>query len=464
MPRPRLFRRATREVAITPINQTVTWGSARGSSQDKYVQLTEIDRWRAVPFTMAPAPEHGRVMEQVERLTKSLDGAIDEGSDKSLDRLIISWVGSWIATVESEFDDHCAVIGVHRGQARQLLTEAQVKADHEREKHEHVRQDYAASRSRLTGEAPAPWAAPAADGEAAASAEPAAAPPPTRHDWSEPHLVAGRGWLGLALGAVLIVIGAMADTIAFHNVLELVLRTESETVAWIMAVGTTSMALVSAAVLGVSRAIRRRGRYLPPRYRPSRLPMVTSAVVWIGLGLAMFLIRWQNTGDTSGLLGTGTTAGPAHSAVWQALFFLAIYLVSGACTIFEAERLYNPEFAAFKRLRKQYSQQAKVVAKADAERDRAQSVLEQHEAELERQERLRDHAIADRKALGAEAANYARLLMASMMGDPAKTGVTETGPLPAAIATALSSAPGAGAAAVPGFGAPPASDLSTGLT
>jgi hypothetical protein len=44
--------------------------------------------------------------------------------------------------------------------------------------------------------------------------------------------------------------------------------------------------------------------------------------------------------------------------------------------------------------------------------------------------RRRQAAIAERQALGAEAANYARILMAAMLKNPAQTGLTETGPTP----------------------------------
>jgi hypothetical protein len=451
MPRLNIFRRTRRDVTETFASTTVT--SDGPSRQSRYSQLPQIDRWRAVPFTMAPPPERDKVMERVEKIVDSLDGAIDEGSDKSLDRLILSWVEAWIATVDSEYDDHCAVIKVHVGQARQLVTEAAGVAAHEKEKHDHIRRDYAACRSRLTGEHHDPGlAAEQADGQPAVAATPRSAVT-GRQDWSEPHLVAGRGRLALVIVGILIVIGAMADTIAFHNVLELVLSSESETVAWVMAVGTTSMALVAAAAIGIARAIRRRGRYLPKRHRPPWFPLALSSVVWLGLGSAMFFIRWQNIHIATLLQSSGQQPS-SHSAVWQALFFLAIYLVSGACTLFEAERLYNPEYAAFKRLRKQHNEQAKVVAKAEAERARAESVQELHDAELERQARLRDHAIADRKALGMEAANYARVLMAAMMRDPSKTAVTETGPVPPAIAATFGASPGVGAYL--GYGPPPA--------
>lgn len=449
-----------------------------GPSQGRYVHIPQIDRWRAVPFVMLPAPERGAVMEQVQQLTQSLDGAIDEGTGASLDLLIESWTGAWIATVESEYVDHCAVISIHRGQARQWLTEADVNVEHEREKLDQSRSDYLASRQRLTGESPDPASSGAPQGTTgvpdpgngggpgAPTAE-ATAPgagsgpshearsgpgPAPRQDWTAPHLVAGRSMVGLFVAAFLILIGALADTIAFHNVLDLILKTEQDPLVWAMATGTTSMALTAAGSLGVARAIRRRGRHWAPRHRPSRLPLVVSALVWLGLGLAMFLIRWLGPPTSVNLSFTATstsTPTPPHQTLLTAIFFGAIYLVSGAVTMFEAERLYNPEYFAFRRLRKQYSEQAKRVAKVEAEKDRAESALELHDGELQREDQRRLAAIADRKALAAEAANYARVLMASMMRDPAKTGITETGPVPE-----MPSPPGAGpAAAAAGAGA-----------
>jgi len=421
-----------------------------GPSQSRYMHIPEIDRWRAVPFAMTPPPERPIVMEEVRQHTRSLEGAIDEGTGASLDRLIESWAGSWIATVQSEYVDHCAVISVHRGQAQQWLTEATVTAQHEREELDQIRADYLASRRRLTGGPSDPVLSDGPAGVAVADSgrgEPIAdeampdpgpgsgrdATPGTvpvrREDWSAPHLVADRSRVALVLVGILVLIGALADTVVFKNILELILKQESESVAWLLAAGATSMALVAAGSVGVALAIRRRGRHLPPRHRPSRLPLIGSVIVWLGLGLAMFLVRWRDNAAAASPSFGGTTV-PAQSTLWVATFFAAIYLISGACTMFEAERLYNPEYFAFRRLRKRYRKQAKRVAQADAEADRARAALELHDGELDREEQRRIAAIADRKALAAEAANYARVLMAAMLRDPAKTGITETGPVP----------------------------------
>ncbi len=131
-----------------------TWGA--DDRADRYMHIPEIDRWRAVPFDMPPDPERGTVLQRVRQITESLDGAIDEGTGAALDRLIESWVAAWIATVETDYADHCAVINVHRGQASQWLTESTRISQHENEELERIRAAYLACRARLAGEQPVP--------------------------------------------------------------------------------------------------------------------------------------------------------------------------------------------------------------------------------------------------------------------------------------------------------------------
>ena len=61
---------------------------------------------------------------------------------------------------------------------------------------------------------------------------------------------------------------------------------------------------------------------------------------------------------------------------------------------------------------------------------RADSVVDQCVGEFDREDERMAAAVRERQALGAELANYARHLMAVHLQDPAKTGVTETGPVP----------------------------------
>jgi hypothetical protein len=252
-----------------------------------------------------------------------------------------------------------------------------------------------------------------------------AVPAGPQPDWTAPHLLAGRGRAGLIAAGLLVGAGALTDTVAFKNTLELALPQVSGPLAWAMATGATSMALIAAAVLGISVATRRRTR----GHRGTRLAVNSTAAVWITLGLAMFLVRWLDTGASTSSDNFGA-APTAHPTPLVALFFAAIYLISGACMIFEAERLYNPEYFAYARLGKQYRQQARTAAAAEATMERARAAVDHHDGELDREDHRRTAAIAERQALGAEAANYARILMAAMLQNPAQTGLTETGPIP----------------------------------
>jgi len=364
-------------------------GRGMGNPASRYGHVPEIDRWRARPFDLLPAPEQGAVMHRVQQLTVSLEGAIDESTGASLDLLIESWAGRWIATVEADYIDHCREIVVQRAQARQWRTESAQIAERENEKLDRSSAAYSTCLSRLTGE-------------------------------QADRAIGTSSGNGLAAGVLLALAGVLAVTVAFRNTLALALPPLPGILAWLTATGATCLAMAAAASIGISLAIRQQVGHIG-----SWLATALITVAWIGLGLATVLIP---------LLGTG-----AHFAPRAALFSGATYLISGACAIFLSEKLYDPGYFAFRRLAKRYSDQAKLVAKAEADKDRAEAALELHDGELRREDQRRMAAIADRKALAAEAANYARILMAAMLQDPAKTGITKTGPVPEPIQQSLNS-------------------------
>ncbi len=125
-----------------------------GRSPARYLQIAEIDRWRSAPFDMPPAPDRSLVMQRVRQIVESLDGGIDEGTGAALDREIESWLAGWIAAIETEYTDHCAVISVHRAQASQWLADSEIHADHERAALGRIRADFTACRARLGGQPP----------------------------------------------------------------------------------------------------------------------------------------------------------------------------------------------------------------------------------------------------------------------------------------------------------------------
>jgi hypothetical protein len=149
----RLFRRRRAAAGRRRYTWEDTLGDYAGVSDARYMSFSEIDRWRAVPFDMPPAPERGAVMQRVRQLVEGLDGALDEGTASALDRYIESWIGRWIATVETEYADHCGVIDLFRCQAAEWMRETTVKLEHAHAELDQIRQDYLAVAARLRHDA-----------------------------------------------------------------------------------------------------------------------------------------------------------------------------------------------------------------------------------------------------------------------------------------------------------------------
>jgi OmpA-OmpF porin, OOP family len=361
---------------------------------------------------MSAAPDHDAVIAEVKQYTEQLGdaGSLDEGTFMVLDELIGAWVEGWTRQVETDYFDYQVTIAAHRNRMTERLAKAEQLANHEHEELDRIRVSYLASRARLSGHP----ASPAASADNVAAAQASAA----RRGWAEPQLLAGRGTLALLVLPVLILVGAMTDTVAFRITLEVVLQHFSATVAWFIAAGATAMSLVIAYRFGIALAIHRRGG--------SRSPITLSgtSAAWLALGLAMFLIRWLDGGSaTQSYDGVAIPATPL-----VAFFFLAIYLISGACTIFEAERLHNPEYTAYRKLRGQHDRQAAKAAEADAALERARSAVAEADDKLRNADQARDAEMGKRRALGNEAKQHTRVLMSILLRDPARTYVPDQDP------------------------------------
>lgn len=241
-------------------------------------------------------------------------------------------------------------------------------------------------------------------------------------DWRDPHLLAGRSRAADLVLGLLILIGAAADMVAFKTTLDILLR-QSQMLSWVMAGGATCLALVAAARLGVAIAIRRRDDT-----RHASFAVAAAAIAWLGLGLAMFITRLLDAGSTGPVFGTVTPQSTQPTTL-IAIFFGAVYLISGTCMIIESQRLHNPEAALLRRLEKRYDKQVTRTAAAEATAERAQRAVDLHNSELERENARYRAAITARRALAGEAASHGRIIMAAILGDPSKTPITETEPM-----------------------------------
>lgn len=245
--------------------------------------------------------------------------------------------------------------------------------------------------------------------------------------WASPDLLAGWPVLSVTLAVGAILVGSFADTIAFKTALDLLLHA-AEWQSWVMAVGATLLALVAAAHLGMEGKAYRRGDQ-----DASGLQVIACLLVWVLLGATLVYVRWTTPFAPSGTGGFGATAAAqdglrlAHAG---AVFFGALYLISGVGMALVATRLTNPAYRALRRSEAACERQEAVVARLRGEADRARNSVAHHSGEYDRDLARRDSARAERQALGADAANYARVLMAQLMRDPRKTGVTDRGPVP----------------------------------
>jgi hypothetical protein len=120
----------------------------------RYLEIREIDNWRPLPHPVPPPPDRETELRAVERYVELLRGALDEGTGAALDPFIKHRLSGWLATVQTDYVDHTAVIDIHRSQALQWLIDSKILAEHEREKLERIRADYLASRERLGGVPP----------------------------------------------------------------------------------------------------------------------------------------------------------------------------------------------------------------------------------------------------------------------------------------------------------------------
>ncbi len=244
---------------------------------------------------------------------------------------------------------------------------------------------------------------------------------------ADPHLLSGRGTLFLLVSIGMVLCVTFADSFAFKAAVDVLLRLP-EWQSWVIALGAALGAVVIAIHFGTEHASLRAGDH-----DASMLHVIGTGAAWVGLGAALWYVRWTSP-ESRGGSGGGFSSGPTpqqavHQAHASAFFFLALYLASGWGAAVIAAKLSNPAYQAYHRAEALYVKAAATYARAKGMVERATSAVTLHSGEFDRESSRRDAAIAERKALGAEAANYARVLIAQLKKDPRITDITETGPV-----------------------------------
>lgn len=124
-------------------------GDYRGGFKGRYLRFPQIDRWRAAPFDMPSGPDRAALKQRILELIEQLRGAVDEGSGAVLDRQINSWVASWLAGVETDYVNHCALIHRLRGQGEQWARETAIELEQAKEQLHNLTGDYEILLARL---------------------------------------------------------------------------------------------------------------------------------------------------------------------------------------------------------------------------------------------------------------------------------------------------------------------------
>jgi len=136
--------------------QDVLWQDTMSGREDtpsarRFIEIPEIDRWRAIGQDVPPPPDRGAVLQRVRQLAEELADSIDESNRAALDRLVESWVARWIATVDTAYVDACSAVSVHYGAAAQLVVSTEAELETATDQLERAKRIRDAAYDRLAG-------------------------------------------------------------------------------------------------------------------------------------------------------------------------------------------------------------------------------------------------------------------------------------------------------------------------
>ena len=350
-------------------------------------------------FTPTPVDKEAQRHWVVRHIDELPRHSIDEAHHHLLDAQIDDKADQWIAQVNREFADYCGGLRQLRGRAHAVVRHR----EHLQQAHDQRVAEALAARTaaadRLRGEDDeGKWSQPG---------------------HSDPTLLSGRSGASLFY-LVAVAFAAVADFIAFYQVLQLVLRNLQNQWLILLVIGFTAIALTLAHFLGVFLRDRKAGARW---HHPVMLP--GCAVLWVALGLMAFWVRWKVSGATAGLPTAGGTLavpqGNFQGTLPGAAMFAAFYFATGAAAITGSYLVHNPLHRSFARTVRAHEsairqQAAGARALADAEAQR-EAIDHQEHAAAE----VRDSTIEELRKLAGELKKLARLQLTKKIGDVSAT-------------------------------------------
>lgn len=307
------------------------------------------------PFRPTPVDSGAQRRWVVQQIGELPPHSVDDQHGHLLDAPIDDKTAQWVARVKRDLADYSGRLLQLRGRVNaEVLHEQHLEKEHEQRVSETLFARTAAA-SRLSGEDDeGQWAQPGHSDPTALSG------------------LSGVSWLYL----VALLFAAVADLIAFYQVLSLVLGNLPDMALSLLVLGFTAIALMLADRLGVFLRDSRAGARW---HHPVMLP--AAAVLWIALGLVAFWVRWKIGGDAaanspaaSGTVQVQETGGDFQGTLPGATLFAVFYFASGMVAITGSYFNHNPLRRSFvKAVRahnaaiRQQADGAYAVAEAQAE-------------------------------------------------------------------------------------------------
>ena len=353
-------------------------------------------------FTPTPVDKDAERRWVVRHIGELPPHSVDEAHRHLLDASIDDKTDQWIARVNREFADYIGRLRQLRGRVQAAVLHRQhLQQAHDQRVDEALSARTAAA-NRLRGEDDeGKWHQPG---------------------HSDPTLLSGRFSGADVFYLIAIAFAAIADFIAFYQVLSLVLRNLGDLELKLLVVGFTAIALTLAHYLGVFLRDRTAGARW---HHPAMLP--GCAIFWVALGIMAFWVRWKVSGASGGAvlpsLGGGLPVAQPHfqSTLPGAAMFAAFYFATGAAAITGSYLSHNPLRRSFTRTVRAHESAIKKQAGGARDQAAAEAGRDAFDHQEQAAAEVRNSAIEELRKLAGEMKRLARLELAKKIGDVSAT-------------------------------------------
>ncbi|HUZ37905.1 MAG TPA: hypothetical protein VMV17_16410 [Streptosporangiaceae bacterium] len=412
------------------------------------------------PFAPTQVDETAARAEIDSAVAGLMPGGVDEATGRPLDNMINAWADQWVSDVKAQHAQYAAITGANQKIAEATLDQVNVQAGHDRSVLSHkvlalesallriVGYDRAGRHQDRDPDGEGPSVQPSADGPDAGSRSRSAGGKPGRtgqdgdpadlhillgpreRRWytpwrdpghADPAMLAGRprsAYLHLAA----LFLAAGADIGAFSQIVQLVLPKAGNLLVYVVVIGFTATVLYLAHAFGVMLRdcvagagwLRKTACYF-------------CAAIWLGLGIAAFVIRLHFQQASSAATSYSATAAPVHQhanpadKLYPAILFFALYVATGLVAAVGAYLTHNPLRASYASAARAYRRACEQSAATAFQAGAAEAHRYAYEAQLTAAEETLFHEIETRLALAEKLKQAARVQMAQHLQDPAVT-------------------------------------------